>query len=72
MSGGIDCELVLPEKNVGTDSFCPYGTSRLLPQFQALRTWLLSFRPYGTSHVLPGMPQEGDPSRRDRYDSSQV
>jgi hypothetical protein len=42
----------LSEKNVGTDSFCPYGTSRLLTQFQALRTWLLSFCPYGTSRLL--------------------
>jgi hypothetical protein len=30
MSGGIGCELALRKKNVGTDSFCPYGTGRFL------------------------------------------
>jgi hypothetical protein len=56
MSGGIGCELALRKKNVGTDSFCPYGTSRLLTQFQALRTWLLSFCPYGTGRFLRHIP----------------
>jgi hypothetical protein len=39
-------------------SYRPYGTSRLLTQIQALRTWLLSFCPSGTgalSGCIPGI-----------------
>jgi hypothetical protein len=36
-----------------TESYRPYGTSGLLTEIQALRTWLLSFCPYGTAGLLP-------------------
>jgi hypothetical protein len=47
-------------------SYRPYGTSRLLTQIQALRTWLLSFCPYGTGYYRSVPAGQIQPTRRDK------